>query len=206
MRVTLRVIDSKAANFLMSGCMALLCTLFAYRHILAFARTNDWTYLLICVSETLIAIFFTFRRTPVSMSTNVSEWAIAIVGTFAPLFLTPAPWGVFSGAKHAIPVAVILQILGVISLNRSFALVAAKREIKTCGMYRFVRHPLYLSYLVMFSAYVLANTTPPNLLIYILTMSCLLVRILHEEKHLAIDPLYQSYMKRVRYRVVPLMF
>jgi protein-S-isoprenylcysteine O-methyltransferase Ste14 len=92
------------------------------------------------------------------------------------------------------------------SLNRSFALVAAKRSIKTRGMYRFIRHPLYASYLVMFSGYLLANTTTANLVVYLITMACLFARILREEKHLALDSGYRQYMLEVRYRVFPGIF
>jgi protein-S-isoprenylcysteine O-methyltransferase Ste14 len=100
----------------------------------------------------------------------------------------------------------VLQIFGVLSLNRSFGLVAAQREIKTSGLYRVVRHPLYASYVVIFLAYVAANTTAGNVILLAVTLACLAGRILREESHLAADPMYQGYMRRVRYRVVPLVF
>lgn len=100
----------------------------------------------------------------------------------------------------------MLQILGLISLNRSFALVAAKRQIKTAGMYRFVRHPLYASYLLINTGYILTNTTSMNLALYVMSMGFLYVRMVREEKHLALDPAYGQYMQQVRYRVVPFMF
>jgi len=47
-----------------------------------------------------------------------------------------------------------------------FAIVAAKREIKTEWMYRIVRHPIYASYILTFGCYVLVHTTLANLLVY----------------------------------------
>ena len=73
-------------------------------------------------------------------------------------------------------------------------------------MYRIVRHPLYASYFVSFSGYVLANTSIANLVVYVTRSVLLFFRLLREEKHLALDPEYRAYMRRVKYRIVPLIF
>lgn len=186
--------------------MAPLWGWFAYRHVTAFLMMNEWSYLLLCISETLGAAFFLVRKYPNSVSAAPFDWVIAVVGTFAAFLLVPAEWGVVPAARHAVVIGTGLTILGMISLNRSFALVAAKREIKTSGMYRFVRHPLYASYLLTFTGYVLANTTFENAAIYIMTMGCMFVRMFREEKHLALDDEYREYMQQVRYRVIPFVF
>ena len=41
---------------------------------------------------------------------------------------------------------------------------AARRQLKTSGLYRLVRHPLYASYLLSYLGYVLANTNLRNVL------------------------------------------
>lgn len=186
--------------------MAALWGWFAYRHVLAFQNTGEWAYLLVCVSETLAAAFFIFRSAPTSVSADPLDWLFAIAGTFMPLLFGPASWGLLPVAKHLVAVGTVLQILGLLSLNRSFAIVAAQRVIKTQGMYRFVRHPLYASYLLIFTGYILANTTLWNLLIYIMTMGFLFVRMVREEKYLVLDLAYADYMQRVRYRVIPFVF
>jgi protein-S-isoprenylcysteine O-methyltransferase Ste14 len=186
--------------------MAPLWGWFAYRHVTAFLMTNEWSYLFLCISETLGAAFFLVRKYPNSVSTAPFDWAIAVVGTFAGFLFIPAEWGAVPVAKHAVVVGTGLTVLGMISLNRSFAIVAAKREIKTTGMYRFVRHPLYASYLLTFTGYVLANTTAENIAIYGFTMGCMFVRMFREEKHLALDDDYRRYMQQVRYRVIPFVF
>lgn len=198
--------DSKLVNLLAGFVMASLWGLFAYRHLLAFHNTGEWTYLLISVSETLSAAFFVFRSAPTSVSKDWLDWLFGIAGTFTPLFLVPASWGLLPAAKVLIIFGFIVQILGLISLNRSLAIVAAKREIKTRGMYRFVRHPLYASYLLIFTGYILTNTTTWNFLIYVMTMGFLFVRMVREEKHLVLDPVYGEYVQRVRYRVIPFVF
>lgn len=186
--------------------MAALWSVFSYRHLLAFHQSGEWTYLLIALSETLTAAFFMLRSAPATVSSDPLDWLFAIGGTFTPLLFSPSAWGVLPAARHLIMVGMALQIVGMISLNRSFALVAAKREVKTSGMYRYVRHPLYASYLLMFSGYTLANTSPLNVTLYVITIGLLYVRLVREEKHLAIDKAYAAYMQQVRFRVIPFLF
>ncbi len=186
--------------------MAPLWAWFAYRHVTAFLMTNEWSYLFLCLSETLGAAFFLVRKSPQSVSTAPFDWIIAVVGTFSSFLFLPADWGVVPSAKYAVIVGSGLTILGMISLNRSFAIVPAKREIKTAGMYRFVRHPLYASYLVMLTGYLLTNTTVENALIFVFVMACMFIRMFREEKHLSLDAEYRHYKQQVRYRLVPFFF
>lgn len=179
---------------------------FAYAHLSGFRQTHEWMLLLFCFSETLTAVFLLLRSDPKTVSAIHFDWIIGIGGTFAPLFFRPASWGIAPYAKYAIVVGVVIQIAGLISLNRSIAIVAAKREIKTNGLYRVVRHPLYASYFLIFSGYILMNTNLENLIIYTITMGLLFVRVFREEKHLALDTLYQEYMQKVTYRVIPFVY
>ena len=95
---------------------------------------------------------------------------------------------------------------GLLSLNRSFGLVAAQRDIKTGGLYRVVRHPVYASYLISSSAYLLTNTSPMNGAVYVLAMLMLVARLLREERFLAADVRYRVYMRQVKYRLLPFIF
>lgn len=181
-------------------------TWFGYRHVVAFLSSDEWSYLFLCISETLTVGFLLIRSYPKSVSKVPSDWVIAIVGTFSSLLFLPTNWGLVPVAKYAISLGTFLQILGMISLNRSFAIVAAKREIKTSGMYSFVRHPLYASYLITYSGYLLANTNLENLAIYIFVISCMIVRIFREERHLLSDNDYLTYTQQVPYRIIPYIF
>ena len=186
--------------------LATLFGFFAYAHFSKFQETGEWALLLVVISETLTAGFFILRSDPKTVSTSPSDWLVAIAGTFAPLLLRPAAWGVFPPATVVIALGTALQIISLVSLNRSFALVAAKREIKTAWMYRIVRHPLYASYFLVFSGYVLVHTTLANLFVYLITMGFLCVRIFREERHLSLDSAYRTYMLEVRYRLLPFVF
>lgn len=201
-----QLLDSKVVNLLAGFVMASLWGLFAYRHILAFQNSGEWAYLVISASEMLSATLFIFRSAPVTVSKDPLDWFFAVVGTFLPLLSIPASWGLLPAAKNLIVLGLFLQIFGLLSLNRSYALVAAKRKIKTKGMYRFVRHPLYASYLMLITGYILSNTTWWNLLLFLMSLGFLFVRLVREEKHLALDPVYAEYAQRVRYRIIPFVF
>lgn len=193
-------------NLLGGVLLASIWGLFAYSHLLKFQEAHDPALLLFFLSETLTAIFFILRSQPQSVSEAPSDWLIAIAGTIAPLLLRPASWGIFPLASMLIIIGTGLQILAQISLNRSFAIVAARREIKTTWMYRIVRHPLYASYCITLIGYLLTNTTTVNFIIYMASMFFLCLRIFREERHLALDPQYREYMLNVRYRLIPLVF
>lgn len=201
-----RILQSQRANVYSGMLLATLFGFFAYAHFNKFRETQELTLLLMVISETLAAGFFIFRSSPKTVSPAPFDWLIAIAGTFAPLFFRPATGGVLPAGSIAIALGTAIQIVSLLSLNRSFALVAAKREIKTNWMYRVVRHPLYGSYFLIFSGYVLAHTTTTNLLVYCITMGCLCIRIFREEKHLSVDPAYRAYMLEVRYRLIPFVF
>jgi protein-S-isoprenylcysteine O-methyltransferase Ste14 len=200
------VLQSKWIGFCSGVVLAWVWGVFAYAHLAHFLETYEWALLLFCLSETLTAVLYIFRSEPKTVSLIPVDWLIGVGGTFVPLFFRPEARGVLPLASSLIIVGAAIQILGVISLNRSFALVAAKRVIKTAWMYRVVRHPIYASYCLTFTGYVLVNTSPANVALYAVTIGFLIARIFREEEHLSLDPLYREYMQGVRYRLVPFIF
>lgn len=186
--------------------MSLLWSWFAFRHVNAFLSTNQIYYLVVCFSEALGAIFFLLRQLPLTVSPFAFDWILAIGGTFISFLLIPMDQGLVPLARHGVTIGTGISVLGLISLNRSFSLVPAHRTIKTNGMYRLVRHPLYFSYLLTLSCYVLANTGAQNIIVFTLTVFCMGVRMFREERHLAASQEYRDYMRKVRHRIIPFVF
>lgn len=199
-------VNLKLGPLLAGAVLAFVWGLFSYLHWFAFKATGEWSYLLFCASESLSAVLFLIRSDAITVSDAPIEWTAAISATFAPFLFAPAAWGLLPQAKLLIVAGFSFQIVGLISLNRSYGIVPARRAIKTSGLYRFVRHPLYSSYFISFSGYLLANTSVANLVVYVTTISLLIFRLLREEQHLAMDPEYRAYMRRVKHRLVPLIF
>lgn len=191
---------------------ALLGVLFAF---FAMAAYQSWQQsghiqmLLLAVQEAVIVGLLITRRRTNEVSTSAWDWAVALVGTAAPLLQRPAdpPFPALE------PLGIAIQILGAalslgatVSLGRSFGIVAANRGVQTSGLYRIVRHPLYGSYLVGYIGFLIGSGTPLNVALIIFAVVCQYLRARSEERVLLRDPAYQAYAARVRYRFFPGVF
>ena len=136
------------------------------------------------------------------------DWSVALLGTAAPLLQRPGP-----SLPTLEPIGLGLQIIGtalatiaVASLGRSFGIVAANRGVRTSGFYRFVRHPLYGSYMIGYLGFLLGNLSTWNIALIVITVLCQYARAVAEERILLQDPAYQAYAQKVRYRFIPYIF
>jgi protein-S-isoprenylcysteine O-methyltransferase Ste14 len=197
---------SRLSQALIGAIMACAWIYFAVLHVRAYDASGNWSYLVFCITETLTAGLFLVRSAPVSVSADPRDWALAFLATFVPLLFLPSASALLPQAAMLVVAGAIVQLGGMLSLNRSIGMVPAKRVIKTGGIYRIVRHPLYASYLLTFSGYLLSNWSLRNLMVYLLSMALLAVRIQREESHLALDSDYRAYMGRVKFRVLPFVF
>ena len=171
------------------------------------ATTADWIALLILFSEGIVIVLLLARRPTDMISTDYRDWAIAAGGTFLSLAVTrggpplaPALGGLFMLAGIA------THLTAKFSLRRSFGLVAAHRGLKVTGLYRLVRHPMYIGYMMTHVGFLLVAPTLWNLGVYLAVWTLLIARIFAEERLLGQDPEYQEFMTRVRYRLVPGVF
>lgn len=110
-------------------------------------------------------------------------------------------------------VGLSLQMLGLAcqfaskyTLGRSFGLLPAQRRIVVAGPYRWVRHPIYLGYLISHIGFLLVNFSWRNLGVFVLLYAAQLYRIRREEAVLCSDDNYRAYTTRVRWRLVPGLF
>jgi protein-S-isoprenylcysteine O-methyltransferase Ste14 len=82
--------------------------------------------------------------------------------------------------------------------------VETGQKVATGGVYRFVRHPMYVGTLIMMVGIPLALGSYWGLLFVLPGMLVLVFRILDEERLLTQElPGYREYAQRVRYRLVP---
>jgi protein-S-isoprenylcysteine O-methyltransferase Ste14 len=99
-----------------------------------------------------------------------------------------------------------IVIGGKLSLGRSFGLMPANRGIVSTGLYKLVRHPIYLGYLITHTGFVAANPTLWNVLMVVGADLALMWRAVCEEETLQKDESYRGYQQMVRWRVVPGIF
>jgi protein-S-isoprenylcysteine O-methyltransferase Ste14 len=200
------IISSPRMHMLTGVALSSLWIFFAVAHFSVLRVTGKMSLLVFCIAETMIAVFLLIRTRPRTFTMNSHEWIVAVLGTFLPLLFRPTTDTAVAAAEWGLILGSTMQIAGVLSLNRSFALIPALRELKTEGMYRFVRHPIYSSYLVAFSSYLAANFSSRNLPIALACVSLMLARVHFEERHLAQTPEYRAYRSRVRWRLIPFVY
>ena len=71
----------------------------------------------------------------------------------------------------------------------------ANRGIVSTGLYRLVRHPIYLGYLITHVGFLAANPSLWNVLLLGAADLALMVRAVREEQTLARDPAYRGYSR-----------
>ncbi len=83
----------------------------------------------------------------------------------------------------------------------------ADQKVISTGLYRFIRHPMYMGVLVMLFGIPLALNAWWSLAIIAVAIPGLIWRIMDEEKLLIRDlPGYAEYVQKVRYRLVPYLW
>jgi len=82
----------------------------------------------------------------------------------------------------------------------------ANRGVVVRGPYCFVRHPIYLGYVISHVAFFLAQPTLWNAAVILIGDGTLIVRALMEERVLSGDSEYASYCRRVSWHLVPGVF
>lgn len=146
---------------------------------------------------------YLIRRPAASETTSLKLWVLAFAGSVISLLLRPSARA-GSATGYAIQLIGLVVLAGaLLSLRRSFAIVPGNRGVIQNGLYRFVRHPVYLAELIVVLGVTLANPTFHNAAIWICECALQLARARAEERFLSADPVYRAYCTRVRYRLVP---
>lgn len=150
---------------------------------------------------------FAIRKSMVVFSSRISDYVYTLVALVSPMFFrTVAGWNGSLVGDLFVFVGVVLTVGAVLSLNNSFGIGPENRGIKTNGMYRILRHPMYSGYLLTEAGFVLNNFSPFNLLILAIATFFLVLRLQGEERLLKEDKAYQAYAQKTRWKLLPLLF
>ena len=77
----------------------------------------------------------------------------------------------------------------------------ANRGVKQYGVYRFVRHPMYLGYILNQLGFLLFFFSLHNVVVYTVAWIAFWLRAKEEEKFLEADEEYRTYREKVGYRL-----
>jgi len=188
---------------------ATIAALFAQASLRFYLHTHRLIGGLFVIEQIWFAVMFLLRRPADAVSRRPGTLLLASGGTFGALLLRPGgappPWGVHAGFIFQLA-GLLIAITSLLALGRSFGFVAADRGLKTRGPYAVVRHPVYASYLLIQSGYLLQSLSPRNALVVAFATACNIGRALAEESLLTRSPAYQSYQDQVRWRLIPYLW
>ncbi len=184
--------------------LATLFIFFAIANAKSFLANPRLSVLLIVITESIVAFFLIVRRDPEETHHSWQTWVTTTLGTLAPFLLRPVDVesDQFIGSVLQIS-GFLLQIAALVALNRCLGLLPAYRGIKSGGLYAWVRHPLYLAYVITYLGYFLSNPIAANLVVIVSGTVFLVLRIWYEENLLLRYPEYKSYASRTRWRLLP---
>ena len=166
---------------------------------------------LLLFTETSVLVFVLLRRPTDAISMRFGDWLLAITATAAPMMIVPvqipgAMVPLESIALGLVATGNVVQLAGKLFLRRSFGVAPANRGIKTGGMYRFVRHPIYAGYLMIHLGLLMMMPSVTNFMLYAIGWWAQILRLLAEERLLGEDPEYRAFMTKTRWRLVPGVF
>ena len=183
--------------------LSLVLAVFTWRYAIPDAYTPIWLFVALHIQ---CAYIFAIRQ-PARYSTKrpleILITLLSLIYLFAfEIKPTSSPvLALLGGVVTAI--GSLFTFISIQWLGRSFAVLPSHREIRTSGMYRFVRHPIYLSYIVAGLGTLMRHPSVYNSSVVLAGVLLMMWRIRFEERLLAQDELYRNYMDAVRYRLIP---
>ena len=186
-----------------------LFSMMAIRFGADFLSTGRVTGLLLLVSELLVVMLTVMRRSAATVDRSMRARLLTTLSMLGPPLLQPAHVAALVPQSLTIAASIVgltIVIAGKITLGRSFGLMPANRGVVSSGVYRIVRHPIYLGYLVTHVAFLAATPSAWNIAALLAADSALLARAVCEEKTLSRDERYRAYQQAVRWRVCPGLF
>jgi protein-S-isoprenylcysteine O-methyltransferase Ste14 len=171
-----------------------------------FAATHRVTDLLLLVGEALVVLLVLLRRNATVVDRRLHVRAATMVSMVSPFLVRPGPVGsLFPESVNVALAAIGLSIVvaGKISLGGSFGLLPAHRGLVQGGVYRVVRHPIYVGYLLSHVAFVFSHPSLWNIGVFAVGDLALIARVVFEERTLARDSAYTRYCQQVRWRLLP---
>jgi protein-S-isoprenylcysteine O-methyltransferase Ste14 len=179
---------------------------FAYSFLHFYVQTHRPIGLVFFAQQTLVALAYLIRRPARVVTRRLDDWLLAFAGTFVGVLFRPegahSAWGIWTGVVVQL-VGVAIAVTCIFTLGRSFGFAAADRGVVTRGPYSIVRHPMYASYLVLESGYLLQSLSVRNAAILVIGTLCNGGRALAEERLLRTNRDYVGYRRRVRRRIIP---
>jgi protein-S-isoprenylcysteine O-methyltransferase Ste14 len=175
---------------------------------------DPWPSLLsrFCIASFYVLLaLLTMTRPPAKAQANgLLPRIAAFVGSYMPWTIT-----IFGKTEHALPnlvstacvlIGMIMVLVTIRHLGRSFSLVPQARSVVQTGPYRWIKHPLYLAEEIAILGVVLQDLRPMTVIVLVLHIGVQVCRIYYEEDLLRRNcPEYLSY-EASRWRLIPFVW
>jgi protein-S-isoprenylcysteine O-methyltransferase Ste14 len=154
-------------------------------------------HVLILALELFLGASLLFNRAPVRQPERLRDIVAPLVGTFFNYTFAFIDWAPAALKTNLMPtafrnaaavVALLVSVTGyavaawaVMYLGRSFSLLVSVRSVVHRGPYRWVRHPMYLGYILLFTGILLAAPYPIVVLLVAVYLALTLYRARLEE-------------------------
>lgn len=189
-------------NIILAG----LFSIAVHSFYLDYDINQKFSSLMMMIMMSCIVLFFVIRVAPSKVSSDPRDWVIAFLGTALPMLMQPTGAAEIASLFLLQLIGLLIAIIGIISLNNSFAIIPALRNVKTGGLYGMIRHPIYFGYLLFMTCMLLQNISLPNAIIYFAIVGADIYRIIAEEKILSEHAQYELYKDRVKWRLLPFIW
>lgn len=204
-----RFAAARLGDIVARAAVIVLFSMMAVRFGADFIATGRLTGLLLLVSEILVVVLTVMRRSAATVDRSMRARVLTTLSMLGPPLLQPGPLTAIAPEVLTVALSVAglaIVIAGKVTLGRSFGLMPANRGIVSSGVYRLVRHPIYMGYLLTHVAFLAANPSVWNITALVAADAALLARAICEEATLARDERYRTYQQQVRWRVCPGLF
>lgn len=151
-----------------------------------------------------------WRRDHIALDSLPTHQAVALGAFFSGIaFIGQAETS--GPIAHQISVGItlsanLLGIMTLLNLGKSFGILIACRGVKTGGLYRLVRHPMYFSDILLRIGFTISHFTVLSITLALISIGLYIYRAILEERFLSQQPDYRIYMQAVRYRFIPGVF
>lgn len=189
--------------------LALLLAAFAVALQVQSILAGNWAATGAVIYYGLVTALFLLRRPSQAFSTRGIHWWIALGGSWLPFLIEPVQYPSVLLLWLSVPIQVagfVFVVIALCYLGNGFGVIAARREIKTRGVYRMIRHPLYAAELLVGLAIVIQSLSGYNVCLFVVLVGCQVMRIFEEEAILSQDERYRTYIRQVPFRLLPMVF
>jgi protein-S-isoprenylcysteine O-methyltransferase Ste14 len=192
----------------LSLAAAALCVVGAALRIQEFLRLGHPVCLGIAIFYLILVVLFLFRSPSKQAETRLNAWILALGGTYLPMLLhgnaAPLPQAIEVIVLGVQCLSLVGMVIALSQLGKGFGVVPSLRQVKTHGLYRWVRHPLYATEMAFMASVLIAAPTGWNISVFAIFIGLQAYRAMMEETLLlAHDTVYQQYVTQVKYRFIP---